>query len=128
MNADQTRLFYDDVQDALRTTVQALGGMKVVGARLWPEKAPDAAGRHLADCLNTAKAEKLSPEQVLTLARWGHEVGCHAYAAFLGAEVGYDVRVTTPAEQRDQLAESIRAATSTLDRALKLAERLEGRS
>lgn len=127
MNADQTRLFYDDVQDALRTTVQAIGGMKVVGSRLWPEKAADAAGRHLADCLNTAKAEKLSPEQVLTLARWGHEVGCHAYAAFLGAEVGYDVRVTTPAEQRDQLAESIRAATSTLDRALKLAERLEGR-
>ena len=128
MHADQSRLFYDDVADALRTTVQSLGGMKAVGARLWPEKAADAAGRHLADCLNSAKAEKLSPEQVITLARWGHEVGCHAYAAFVGAEVGYDVRVTTPEEQRDQLAESIRAATNTLDRALRLAERLEGKS
>ena len=30
--------FYDCPEDALRAAVQALGGAKQVGARLWPDK------------------------------------------------------------------------------------------
>ena len=37
---------------ALVEAVKALGGSKVVGCKLWPEKAPDAAQRLLLDCLN----------------------------------------------------------------------------
>lgn len=57
---EQERLFFDDIADAIRVTVQALGGNKVMGCKVWPEKAPDAAARHLSDCLNAHKPEKLS--------------------------------------------------------------------
>lgn len=120
----QERLFFDDVQDAIRVTVQALGGLKPVACKLWPEKAPDAAGRHLSDCLNHAKPEKLSPEQVVLLMKWGREVGCHAIAAYTGQECGYQFNPLDPDVERDRLADSIHEASRNLERLIQLAERL----
>lgn len=122
---DQERLFYEDMSDALRAVVAVLGGNKVVGAKLWPEKAADAAGRLLADCLNAAKPEKLSPDQVLLLLRWGREAGCHAAMHFICGEVGYQATPLTPEAQRDRLADAILEGARTLDRALKAAGRLD---
>ncbi len=34
--------FFEDINDALREAVRALGGVKQVGALLWPEVAPDS--------------------------------------------------------------------------------------
>lgn len=116
------RLFYDSINDALRTVIQSLGGNKVVGCKLWPEKAPDAAARSLADCLNEHKPEKLAPEQVLLLLRMGHEVGCHAGMFYLAQECGYEVKPITPSEERDRLADAILEASRTLQRAMKAAD------
>lgn len=121
---DFERLFYDDVNDALRTVIQSLGGSKAVGMRIWPEKAPDAAGRLLSDCLNNAKPEKLSPDQVLALLRWGHDIGCHAGMQYLAQECGYEIRPITPDAERDRLADAILTGARTLERALKQAERI----
>lgn len=118
------RLFYDSINDALRTVIQALGGNKVVGCKLWPEKAPEAAARSLADALNDHKPEKLSAEQTLLLLRMGHEVGCHAGMVYIAQEAGYEVKPITPSEERDRLADAILEATRTLSRALKSAESL----
>ena len=109
----QQQLFFDDIADAIRVTVQALGGNKPVGAKLWPEKAPDAAGRLLADCLNTAKPEKLSPEQVVLLGKWGREVGCHAIVSYYGQECGYEFKPVDPGLERDRLADALQEASRT---------------
>ena len=87
---EQTRLFYEDLNDAIRAVVQALGGSKAVGTKLWPEKAADAAGRLVNDCLNQAKPEKFSPDQLMLLLRWGREIGCHAAMNYLAGETGYE--------------------------------------
>lgn len=121
---DQNRLFFDDLNDALRTVVQALGGMKAVGIRLWPDKAPDAAGRYLADCLNAAKSEKLSGDQILLLLRWGHDIGVHAGMQYIAQEAGYEITPISPEGERDRLADAILEGARALDRALKQAERL----
>lgn len=121
--SEQNRLFFDDAADALRTVIQALGGSKVVGAKLWPDKTPDAAGRLLADCLNPSKAEKLSPDQVLLVLRWGHDVGCHAGMQFFAQEAGYEIRPITPDVERDRLADAVLEATRALNRALEMSER-----
>ena len=118
----QDRLFYDGINDALRNVIQALGGNKVIGCKLWPEKAPDAAARSLADCLNEHKAEKLAPEQILLLLRMGHSVGCHAAMVYIAQETGYEVKPITPSEERDRLADAILEASRTLERALKAAD------
>lgn len=99
----QTRLFFDDVSDALRAAVQALGGYKTVGAMLWPEKAADAAGRLLADCLNTAKPEKLSPDQLILLLRVARGAGVHDAATFIATEAGYKVEPIEPENERAKL-------------------------
>lgn len=120
----QTRLFYDSVDDALRTVIQALGGNKAVGSKLWPEKSADAAGRLLADCLNDNKAERLAPDQLLLILRWGHEVGCHAGMAYIAQEAGYSITPISHEEERDKLADAILEASRTLARAMKAAENL----
>lgn len=120
----QQQLFFDDVLDAIRATVQALGGMKPVGVKLWPEKAPDAAGRLLSDCLNSAKPEKLSPEQLFLLSKMGREIGCHAIALYHGQECGYEVKPVDPDAQRDRLADAIHETARTLNRLIDVAERL----
>lgn len=124
--SDQQRLFFDDIHDALRTVVQALGGSKVVGAKLWPDKTPEGCARLVADCLNSAKPERFTPDQVLLLLRWGHEIGCHAGMSFIAQEAGYEIRPITPDAQRDRLADAILEGTRTLERAVRVAERLRG--
>lgn len=118
----QERLFYDGINDALRSVIQALGGNKVIGCKLWPEKSPDAAARCLADCLNDHKPEKLAPDQVLLLLRLGHQAGCHAGMAYLAQEAGYEITPITPAEERDRLADALLEASRVLQRAIRAAD------
>ena len=97
-------LFYETFPDALKAVVQALGGAKPVGSKLWPEKTPDAAARQLNDCLNEARPEKLSPEQVLWLLAAGRKVGCHAAMNYLAREAGYsDPMPVEPEDERARL-------------------------
>lgn len=120
----QPALFVESMTDAIREVVRACGGTKVVASRLWPEKAPEAAARILLDCLNESRAEKLSPDQVLMLARMGRERGCHAVMAFYAAECGYSAPVPIePEDERAQLqreyveaVKALSALTHRLDR------------
>jgi hypothetical protein len=122
----QPPLFVESITDALREVVRACGGAKVVGCKLWPEKAPDAAARTLADCLNDARAEKLSPDQVLLLARMGRERGCHAVLAFFAAECGYAQPVPIePEDERAALQREYIEATKVLAHLAARIDRIE---
>ena len=85
----QMSLMHESLNDALRETVQAIGGTKKVGCMLWPEMTADHASSRLRDCLNPERREKLSPEQVEMLSRMGRQVGCHAIMAHLCRTTGY---------------------------------------
>lgn len=119
----QSSLFYESFTDALRDTVRACGGAKVVGSKLWPEKSPDAAARLLADCLNEHRAERLSPDHVLMLARLAKERGCHAIVHFQCQELGYTV--PSPVEPHDEAAELQRQYIEATRALLKMSERIE---
>lgn len=49
--------------------VRCCGGTKIVACQLWPEKTPDSAGRTLVDCLNEHREARLSPDQLMLVAR-----------------------------------------------------------
>lgn len=70
---------YDTPEDALRGSVEALGGLKKVGVMLWPqlEEQPDKAGRKLADRLNDERDEKLAPAQMVFIFRKAQQAGFH---------------------------------------------------
>lgn len=82
-------LLYEDELDAARDAVKHLGGAKKVGPLIWPDKAPETAARYLLDCLNGARAERLSPSQLLLLMRLAREVGFHGLAGYMLREAGY---------------------------------------
>ena len=119
-------LFHESLADALRECISVCGGTKAVGAKLWPEKEPDAAGRILADCLNDAKREKLSPEQVMLLLRMARAKGCHAGMVYLSRELGYsDPQPVEPEDERAQLQREYIEAAKAMARMAARIESLE---
>lgn len=119
----EQQLFYEDDLDALRATVQALGGYKVVGAKVFPDKTPDAAGRMMSDCCNSARQERLKPSQLLLIMRVGREAGVHILAEHFMGEAGY--RRPEPVVPADEAASIMQRMDELLGTASQLAGRLE---
>lgn len=116
-------LLYEDELDAARDAVKHLGGAKKVGPLIWPDKQPEAAARHLHDCLNGARPERLCPSQLLLLMRHARLAGFHGLAGYLMREAGYAPPVPVhPQSEADLLARRLEAI---LGEASALASRLE---
>lgn len=122
---NQIPLIVDNANDAVRDTVRALGGAKIIGPLLWPTKKPEAAERYLDDCLNPNREHKLSLEEALTIAKIGREKGIHLIVGFCCEDVGYAPPV--PVDPEDQKAELQRNFIEGVDRLEKLARRIKGR-
>ena len=117
--------FFECPMDAVRGAVNALGGAKQVGSRLWPDKSPDAAGRLLLDCLNAGRPEKLELTQVMRVLAWAREAGHHGPMQWICGEVGYEARPVTKAEEIDRLTSVLEESTRTMVSALATLERLQ---
>lgn len=100
----QEELFHEDIYHALRSLIDRAGGPKRVASILWPNKPLDQATRWLADCLNTDRAAKLDPEDVIALLRIGRESDAHMAMAFIASKAGYDCRPITPEEAQETVA------------------------
>lgn len=114
---------FESLHDALVDCVRAAGGAKVVGHKLWPEKAVDAAQRHLLACLSEGKAERLNPDQVVLVLRLARAVGHHGGVGYILAELGY--APTTPIEPRDEAAELMRQYIEAVHEQKRTADRME---
>jgi hypothetical protein len=102
--SDQGSLFHEDIWQALRDCVSALGGSKKVGLLLRPELDAQTAGRWLLDCMNPERKEKLCVEQVMLVLRESRKVGCHAAVAFINRDAGYtDPQPIEPEDARAAL-------------------------
>lgn len=117
--------FFECPEDALRAAVQHLGGAKKVGLLLWPDRSADAAARLLLDCLNVSRAEKLELSQVMRILALAKEAGAHQPAQWIMAEVGYDLRAITKAEEVDRVTSVIEQSSRTLAAAMATLERLQ---
>lgn len=106
MKAQQLPLFFDSYEAALRSTVDCMGGLKVVGSMLWPTKEPDDAGRTLAACLNPDKREKLDLSELRMIRREARQRGVHILAAYEARDAGYADPV--PVEPEDERAKLMR--------------------
>lgn len=124
MNQEQIPLFFEDIYDALRYVVQAAGGAKVVGSQLFSSKDPEPAARALMDCLNSNRAEKLDPEQLVTLLRLAHERGCHEAINYICSRTGYSR--PEPIAARDENAELQRQFIKAVTELRQLSSRING--
>lgn len=113
---DQIPLFVEDHYEAIRATVQALGGFKRVGADLRPDLPVEAAGRWLADCCNPDKREKLSITELAFIRKAGRQAGCHVLASYEAREAGYaEPLPIAPEDEAAQLQREFIAAVKGLE-------------
>ncbi len=114
---------FDSINEALVACVKACGGSKVLGPKLWPEKAPEAAQRLLLDCLNDDRPAHLTPEQTLLVLREARSHGFHEGMHFLASTLGYSE--PTPVDPRDELADLLRVSIEERRQQAKRDERIE---
>lgn len=119
----QGELFYETLTDALRATVDALGGPKVVGGKLWHEIGIDEARRRLLDCLNPDRQHRLDPERLLLLLKLARSKGIHTAMAWILDDVGY--APPQPVEPVDEDAELLRMECQLMERLEALMKRRE---
>ena len=117
--------FFEGLEQALNSAIEHLGGAKAVGVKLWPAKIPDAARTRLLDSLNPSRPERLSPAEVVFILRLAREAGLHAAMQWLAAELGYEVKPITRAEEVDRVASVIEESSRTLAAAMATLERLQ---
>ena len=116
----------DSFNDALIAAIKALGGSKVVGPMLWPEKMADAAQRQLLDCLNPERPAHLTPEQLVLVLRKARQQGFHDSTDWLLHELGYAAPVLLePADEAAELQRQFITATSTMSELMQRMERLQ---
>lgn len=112
---DQIPLFVEDYEEAIRATIQALGGFKAVGAELKPDMGVVAAGRWLSDCCNPDRRERLSPTELAFLRRKARQSGCHILAAYEMRDAGYAApKPVEPEEERAALMRQFVEQTKAL--------------
>jgi hypothetical protein len=120
----QQRLeLYEDVYEALREVVRALGGPKDVGKWLFPHLPVDDAKNRINDCLNRNRRDKFDTEQLVAILRRGREVGCHAAMNFVSDQAGYRAIPIDPREEKSRAVEEVAAARASLDRAVQALDR-----
>lgn len=116
----------DSMNDTLIDCIKAAGGSALVGAKLWPEKAPAAAQRTLLDCLNDERPAKLDPEQVLLILRLARERGCHAGMNYLAHALSYSEPIPIePRDERDDLRRQVLEMGKALQAALERIEKID---
>lgn len=96
----------DCLNTALKNAVIALGGSKIVGYALFPEKGVEAAQRHLLACLNDGKPERLTPDHLILLLSKAKQIGHHDALDFICASLGYSA--PQPIEPKDESADLMR--------------------
>lgn len=119
---------FEDVNDALREAVRAVGGNKKVGPLLWPELPLEQAAGRIRDALNPDKRDKLSPEQVVLILRLAGEVGYHGAIGFVTFSAGYEApRHLAPQDQTSELQRQFIEAVEGLQAIQKQLAMVQGR-
>jgi hypothetical protein len=121
----QNALFHERIEDAVDEVSRSVGGRKKMACELWPDKPARDAHNLLDACLNPDRRERLSPSQLMYIARRGREVGCHAVMMFIDHDCGYESKPVNRAEEVDRLTSVVEQSTKTLATALATLERLQ---
>jgi hypothetical protein len=113
----QDALFHENLNDALRHAVKALGGFEVVGSDLWPTKGRKAAGILLSDCLNPERPAKLDLDDVVGLLKLARDRGVHCAMQQLCLDAGYKTpEIAAAKTPRQELATKMQRAAAEYSR------------
>jgi hypothetical protein len=118
----QYPLFIEDYNAAIRQTIEALGGFKVVGSAMRPEMDVEKAGRWLSDCVNTDRREELAPPRLAFLRRMARTEGVHILATYEARDAHYADPI--PVEPEDAAADLERKFVAAVDTLADMTKRI----
>ena len=121
----QLDLILEDLNDALKTLVQALGGVQEVGTTLRPSKTRDSARTWLSNALNPDRDQKLELEDIVYLLTEGRRRGIHIAMGYLCKECGYhEPTPNDPVDEKAELQKQFIRAKDDMGRILRRMEDL----
>ena len=120
---DQEDLFLEDEFEALKVDISRLGGMKVVGHALFPDKKPDKAGEHLSACVLHDRREKLDYSQILWIKAEARKVGSFAAQRYENQFCGF--AEPQPIEPEDEAAALMRDFNNSVKMQREILSRME---
>jgi hypothetical protein len=106
----QCALWHETRLDALAADVQASGGPKKVGHRLWPALDPSIAAAKLRACLNPEQAQKLSDDEEDLVMEIAGAHGADFTMQYLGRRHGYKVERLNPKDAKKRAKRARRLA------------------
>lgn len=127
---NQQQLFYESLDDAIGSTIIALGGYKAVALRLWPTMKLESAYAKLKSCTNAQhdKREYLKDHEIEKLAEWGREIACTAIAERIASVSGGKFVPVKPedaeAERQRQFIEAVKTLERLARQGLKTATQI----
>lgn len=99
-------LFTEDIYDALKGVVAALGGAKKAAELLWPNQ--QNKDKALLDCLNPNNSRNLDLNEIMALLKLGRAAGYHQGKHWIDDALGYDpTPPKDPEVARDRLADAL---------------------
>lgn len=116
-------LIHESITDAIRDSVQAIGGNKKLGALMYPDLPVDQAAGRVRDCLNPDRREHFTPEQMMMIARLAKASGNHTIMEFLAIELGYLKPV--PIDPENEIARLQREFVQATQSLHNMASRIE---
>lgn len=125
MTEAQQELFQEDIYDAFKHAVKALGGAKKVAGKLYPEKPADQATQLLLKCLDPERPEKLDLYQIVWILREANKKNCHVAMNKLGSETHYEAKPVNPEDERLQLEKQVVEAVGQFGALVKRLEDLK---
>lgn len=121
---NRRRGFHSTPEEALRASVEAIGGLQEVGHALKPEIDPATAGNWLGHCLTASKRDKLSLRQIALVFRKAYSAGEHEGFASFADQLGYRVVAIEPQAELEELS---RRAESAANEAMSLSREVIAR-
>ena len=109
-------------EEALRASVDALGGLQEIGHEFKPEYEPGSAGQWLSHCLTAGCRDKLSLAQIVYIFRKSQAIGEHVGFEAFAAICGY---TATPIAADAELVEAVKRAEAAKREAIEAARDLE---
>jgi len=115
----QSQLFHDTIFDAIGADIAACGGFKAVAGKLWPAENVVTAATKLRNAINPEQAQKLCPEEVLTIKHLACEAGSFATIQYEAQALSYRVEWVQPEDEQARLQREFITTAERMESLLK---------
>ena len=121
---EQEQLFIESEESAIEALAQRIGGLKKLGALMYPDLLTDDAHKLLLNKLNPKNRAVFSAVDGRLAKRIGAQFDCHIYKWWCDDTIGYQrSRPAEPKDSDEALVERMEAAAAVMAKCVDILDR-----